>query len=350
MVLHIFFGMGDCQRINQCIDKGEEILVYEPYRTNFENYKHLLKGNSKTKVLVEYKGEMVDYLLMVFAEKKPDEIFYETLDKYEESYPIELLEFMKCFDDATEIYQTNIVTENRLDDIIKANIELNRKYILLGKPISNVKIKGDHVFIVSAGSSLDKNIKELRNASGMILSTDTAANALIKNGIIPDYIITIDAKKSPLHFKNKLTRRIPLICRPYSNSEILKMHKGKKYFLGDNIFSGGSVSTDAIHIAGIIGYRKIVFVGLDLAITNNQFYADNTLNYGKKFDLRLEVCKDCNGDTIETTTELNIYRKWIERFIRQRKYIRYIDCTEGGAFIEGTTVMKLSDFIANGIE
>lgn len=345
MKLHIIFGSDDIKRIEKCISDNVMLFVYEPYKANFENYGAMLPKSKNVRVLVEYTGDMVDYLMSLLAEIKPEEIFYEVLDKYDATYPVELDEFQDAFDDAVQIYQTNIETAGKFGEIIKENESANKKAILLGKPLSSIAKKGDTAFIIAAGPSLDKNISELKNAHGMIIATDTAINPLLDNGIAPHLAVSIDAGKSVRHFSKKESRRIPLVCRSYTNREIMRIHKGRKYFAGSNVLSGGSVTTDAIHIASLIGYKKIVFVGLDLAYTGGEAYAAGTLNKGMTIDDAEDICSDSNGNMIPTSRNLSIYRKWIERFIKCRPGIEFYDCTEGGARIAGAKIMSLREFI-----
>ena len=109
--------------------------------------------------------------------------------------------------------------------------------------------------------------------------------------------------------------------------------------------SCGSVTSDAMHVATLLEYDKIVFVGLDLAYTNDKSYADGTVNHGKSVSDGFYSCVDIDGELLPTTKIFNLYRKWIERYIAARPGIEFYDCTEGGARIKGTTLMTLHDFI-----
>ena len=52
-------------------------------------------------------------------------------------------------------------------------------------------------FVVSAGPSLNKNIKELRRAKNksFIIAVDTAVKPLLQEGIVPDMFATLDGIK-----------------------------------------------------------------------------------------------------------------------------------------------------------
>ena len=70
--------------------------------------------------------------------------------------------------------------------------------VRLGKKLTRFSRKATWRILLPQGSSLDKNILELKNVNGMIISTDTALNPLLKHDIIPDLSVTIDPRKSAL--------------------------------------------------------------------------------------------------------------------------------------------------------
>ncbi len=365
MKIHLLFGMGDCQRIKQILAtetrQDYKLFVYEPYTENYKTYKKLLPTDDRLMIYI-YRDfvDMVDLLCSMFDTEKPSEVGIETLDQYAIQYPKELDEFEQNFNDAMEIYNSSQVTKERFSKSLEENLEKNMKYIRLGKKLSSIQTKGNVAYVIAAGSSLDNNIDELKNAHGMIIATDTALKPLLKHGITPDLSVTIDPEKCASHYENKKSLTIPLVAYPFSNSEIICKHKATKYFLKNDSYplpndktfrnmptamSCGSVTSDAMHVATLLGYSTIVFVGLDLAYTNDKSYADGTVNHCKSVLDGFHSCIDINGELLPTTKIFNLYRKWIERYIKARPGIKFYDCTEGGARIKGTELMTLHDFI-----
>ncbi len=109
--------------------------------------------------------------------------------------------------------------------------------------------------------------------------------------------------------------------------------------------TGGSVSTTALDIGIKFGCKRIIFIGLDLAYTNNQGHALDTPTAEMMDTTELRKVLDINGRLVGTGKSLDIYRKWIEKRIKGIDNIEFIDATEGGALIEGMRVCKLVDVI-----
>lgn len=109
--------------------------------------------------------------------------------------------------------------------------------------------------------------------------------------------------------------------------------------------TGGSVSTTALDIGITLGVKRIIFLGLDLAFTNNYVHAEGTLSRELSGTDNLRQVKDINGELIYTSKSLDYYRRWIEKRIKSMKGVEIIDATEGGAMIDGMSVKKLSEVI-----
>ena len=81
-------------------------------------------------------------------------------------------------------------------------------------------------FIVSAGPSLDKNIDELKNIKGrgVIMAVDTAIKPLLKKGIVPDIVASVDPHKPLELFEIEGVQNIPMLVDIDYNYRISKIH------------------------------------------------------------------------------------------------------------------------------
>ncbi|MFA9377122.1 MAG: motility associated factor glycosyltransferase family protein [Lachnotalea sp.] len=231
-----------------------------------------------------------------------------------------------------------------------------------------IEIPGDlPAIIVSAGPSLSKNIKELKRAKGksFIIATDSALIGLMEEGIVPDAFATVDPLKPLNRFEDQRINEIPLICTESSRYEVLEKHKDRK-ILANNSFgygrsfypqleieykarqSGGSVATFAYMVARIIGFHTIIFVGQDLAFTDETRYYDKVKEWSDHNTLPqsmyLEV-EDIHGEKVKTSKDLALYIDWFEKEIKNHPEIETIDATEGGAKIHGSKIMDLNQAI-----
>ena len=223
---------------------------------------------------------------------------------------------------------------------------------------------GKDIFIIAAGPSLDKNYMKLKEISkdSIILSTGTVYKKLLKSGINPDYVIIIDANPAVYaQIEGVEEAKIPLIYLSTVYNKIVGNYKGNKYIVlqngyykaekyalekGHTLFeTGGSVSTTALDLALQFECKRVIFLGHDLAYTNNQDHAADTANINKVISDNYRVVEDIYGNNVSISKNLDIYRKWIENRIRDVKGIEIIDATEGGAKVSGMKILTMNEVI-----
>lgn len=219
--------------------------------------------------------------------------------------------------------------------------------------------------IVSAGPSLDKNIHQLKRAKGkaFIMAVDTAMRSLLREGIYPDAMITLDPGKPFSYMDNPALKEIPLFCVLESNSEIMDFHKGLKIWFDGSSFLGklfadygkkflsysvgGSVATGAFMVGASLNFRRIILVGQDLAYQGNTTHAGGQTDRGIDEEENVYVIEGIDGQMVKSRPDWMAYRDWFEQAILflEDKEIEVIDATEGGALIHGSKIMKLKDVI-----
>ena len=223
---------------------------------------------------------------------------------------------------------------------------------------------GKDVFIVAAGPSLDKNFRLLKNRlnNSIILATGTVFRKLIREGITPDYFIVTDANPRVYAQIQGLEQLdIPMIYLSTAFKGFAENYQGKKYIVLQNGYekaeeyaatnnmklfdTGGSVSTTALDVAIKLKSKRVIFLGLDLAFTENYVHASDTSRRELVSTDDLEQVNDINGKSVYTSRSFLIYKKWIENHIRNVSDIELINATEGGALIKGMRNVKLQDFL-----
>lgn len=226
------------------------------------------------------------------------------------------------------------------------------------------KFKDIPLYIVSAGPSLDKNIKELKKAKGkgIILSVGRAVRSLLEENIKPDLIIITDPANYLYNMQLKgLDINVPIIVLSTCDRNVMLKYKGKKliafqkgyplaekYAKNNNhklIETGGSVATTALDVAIKMGCNPIIFVGQDLAFTDNRTHSKYTFSKDITIHDNLRKIEDVYGNTVYTPKNLYSYLRWIQNRIKREKNITFIDATEGGARIAGTKILTLKETI-----
>ncbi|MGN7762055.1 motility associated factor glycosyltransferase family protein [Paenibacillus sp. 22594] len=250
----------------------------------------------------------------------------------------------------------------------------NLPYLVHSKDVSHLKnlFKDIPAIVVAAGPSLNKNIEQLKRLTSkvVIIAVDTIVQRLCEEGIIPDFICSIEREKETYTYfyeqKNypaEITLISPLLLYPkifeeFKGDIIIPMREnvGEYVWLqetlglkGDNSISIGlSCAHVAFGFAEHIGASPIVLLGQDLAFGNSEeeSHAGGTIYDNKEFTNEVFSTIDKTytegyyGGTVHTTDIWINFRKWFEIEIFNENIV-VINATEGGAKIENTIQMSL---------
>lgn len=375
-------GMGNLlylEKLIQATDKSVQILIYEPLFSVFYRQLYLAdfeKLFAKRTIVLIVEGINEDGLgqmirVMLQGDRVPL-MKYFVLPNYIELCLEQIENFLKLLKEHSHPYFVQMGTKMFFRNDIAKNFYSNVRYVRTGyKAFQLLGVIPTDIpaFIVSAGPSLNKNIKELKRAKNrsFIIAVDTAIKPLLKEGIVPDMFATLDGIKPVELVEEEAAKQIPLLAKLTSTKGMLDYHTGKKFFINEGMryanqlfeinqksiegFAvGGSVATLAFSLVCHLGFRKIIFVGQDLAYTNNKSHADGTFQETMpKEDTKGFVMVPGNyEEEVPTLTNLDGYRKWFGEYIRQWQeghYAEFINATEGGARIEGTTLMTLAEVV-----
>lgn len=255
------------------------------------------------------------------------------------------------------------------------NILHNLPYILRESSVYQIKRAfakekfGDTpAIIVSAGPSLDKNIRDLKKAEGkaFIIGVDSALKALVREEIHFQMAISVDPRKNPELFSDGRVNRVPYILASYSLPLIAEKNEKKIFFMGGYGFgaferqmiwktgkelealkTGGSVATEALSLAFNLGFKNIILVGQDLAFTEGKghvsgFEKSEAADQAHVKSRVLTEVEAMGGGTVMTDVQMDSYRQWFEMEIDKKKNeVQVYNATEGGARIHGTTELTL---------
>ncbi len=152
--------------------------------------------------------------------------------------------------------------------------------------------------VVGAGPSLEKQLDALKEHSkdGFIITTDTAFPSLMKRGIKPDLIISIDCQHITYHhFIGGIPDDVPLVLDLASPQMITRLTDNILFFTSGHPFSlyvkdrwrefpfidtsGGNVSHAAVSLADSLGAKHILLFGVDFSYPNGKSYARGTYLY-----------------------------------------------------------------------
>ena len=288
------------------------------------------------------------------------------LPKYKELFPEQYDRYWNTIEFHIQMLQTNRQTAEALGHITVENNINMLKYLPESYCVDsfvNLFPENMPAILVSAGPSLEKNIKELQKAKGraFIVCVDTAVKYMLREDIFPDVIVTIDPRKELSLFDDERIREIPLVGVTDMSCKVLEKTKSRKLILaytqnpyiqelyakaGHQLMEfagGGSVALTAYSLCHDLGFKRLILVGQDLALTGNQMYAGREKLSMDTFNRELIEVEDVYGEIIYTTRDYYYYLKWFEQRVELYSEMQVIDATEGGAKINGTLVMSLQE-------
>lgn len=282
--------------------------------------------------------------------------------------------------EAVELAKTfmtfNLITGMLSGPVFRNNIAMNCSTALKHPGVNYLDdcMKGKPVIIVAPGPSLEKNVRQLHRAKGkaLIIACDTATKPLLRHGVKPDFIISIDYQAANF-FKIRgvdtsfayflpAMELTPLSPRNHGGRMFNYYHTGdsEKLFstiLGNRgiLVTGGSVLTDAFNLAQRMSADPIVLTGVDLGFPGMRWYADGSFEDGRftkdLADGKHEIVEveDIYGQPLCTYKSFLEFIHWFNLRVPRMK-TKVIDATEGGAKIDGAEIMTLSDAIDMHIE
>ncbi|WP_061248852.1 motility associated factor glycosyltransferase family protein [Leptospira alstonii] len=256
------------------------------------------------------------------------------------------------------------------------------------------KFANTPAMLVSAGPSLRSQcgwIQKVRDKI-FLFSCDTSLKALLKFGIVPDGVITLDAQThSFFHFMGAESSNVPLFADLVSSPPILRSQKFTKIVhsltakyvvdasgelkrevtagsktaekllgpIGD-IQSGGSVATTAFDLLRNLGCKPIFLVGQDLAYSGREIHSTGTHHNEKWLTLvkRTQSLEKINemiirkrdtrfvpsagGGEVLTDYVLDLYRHWFEESFQTLDFSVY-NVNVRGAKIENCKNVSIEE-------
>lgn len=299
---HIVFGVGIGHLFKECCERSKgKVFLYEP---NLEILRVTLE-------LVDFSKELSQENVFIASEIEQFKKLYNQNYVYKANSNTLILPSYRKIIDFKEIDDTIkrfeiIVGSCKLNvkalmekgqDAIKAVIK-NISYTLDATPLNELKdiYLGKTALIVSAGPSLDLNIKTIKNNRDKIIifCVGTAFKTLMNNGITPDFVNLIENIDCSGQLMGFDLSQINLISEPYTNNSIYLLNVKQNFLYPTQTYNGntywanltdvdiseyivkGNVSYSAIASAKMLGFSKLIVVGQDLAYVNNKCYSSNS--------------------------------------------------------------------------
>jgi hypothetical protein len=258
-------------------------------------------------------------------------------------------------------------------DLEQVNVSHNKEKVKKSPGINSLKNvhSGRPGLMISAGPSLDTVLPYLRHLQDIFVLTcvDTAFPSLLKNGIHPEYVFSLDPQfESAFHFAGYTNGSTKLIFTPTANHNVLKNFPGDCFvvYKEGHVFgqeeeiekkgitqAGGSVACLGVDALIQLGCDPIFLIGQDCALTSDRYYSKHSrfnqqlfsqisgsaqLNklHQEKFQKKKPVkVKNTYGNEILTDQLMYSYLRNLEQIALQNKKTQIYNLCSQGAAIEG---------------
>ena len=231
-----------------------------------------------------------------------------------------------------------------------------------------------NAIVVSTGPSLTKQLPLLKKVQeyATILCADSAYAILHKNGIVPDYVLSIERVRATSELFNndfgefdkdiifllaavtdfktteyleKNNRKYMIALRPGLFPKYLKLDEFG--YIGVN----HSVSNMSFELAAYLKHENIALIGQDLAYDDSGKSHPDEYMYVEEVDVKntalLEATAYGGKGVVKTNAVWELFKQGFENDIVMAQ-VRYkataYNCTEGGARIEGAIEMPFTEF------
>lgn len=231
--------------------------------------------------------------------------------------------------------------------------------------------KGQTAVIVSTGPSLTKQLPLLKKIKDhvIVICVDASFPILEKHGIKPDYVTVLErVPETAKFFENndpEFQKDVNFVCVSIIHQKVknaiktgnlilqMRPHGYTKYFgLDDYGYIGGGMSAAnlAQELAVMLEVKNLIYIGQDLAFgEDDTSHAQDhtfTVNEEKAEGHNFFVQKYGGEGQIRTTYYWNLFRQGIEQVTkRTAEFLTSINCTEGGARIEGTLELSFQEAV-----
>lgn len=384
---YFIFGLSDGKHIQKLLDKSDktnQFIIYEPDISFFYlaccsfDLSDLIASERVFLYIPDLIGNINTIVSKTVSYLNRTIIEMCILPGYDRLYQEQYVEFEDAIftgvREAVMIKHTKIGMGRKNPQHLlyhMRNVLLHSDCEQLRRKLCEYDLKNIPAIIVSAGPSLDKNVHELKKAQGkaMIIVVDAALRTVIKAGIRPDLVYSLDYKVPDYFFEGIDLDGLAWICEGLTKPWILEQTNGKIFYVGyfcryysslavktlgyalSGVPTGGSVSTSAFSVASYLGFKKIILVGQDLAFTSGVSHTKGAIGaFGDNRDYiksrSIVQVEGIDGELLDTDMQMWQYKNWFERTIRvAMNEIDVINATEGGANIVGAENRKLCEVL-----
>lgn len=237
---------------------------------------------------------------------------------------------------------------------LSSNLELLRQDADVAELFASER--GREFFVVATGPSLEGHLDRLRAIRAradrpFFVAVDTALLPLVRNGIVPDAVVSIDPDVAIGHFPLEDTEQTALIYFPSVSNAVISAWRGPRYaaYSGGKLFdeirrrigkaqlyANGSVIHPAVDLAVRMGACSVTLFGADFSFPGDKSYAfwkDGVLG-GNQATAKHWVLNG-HGERVKTQLNFRSYLYGLVDYIATHPDVVFFNTSRDGAHIEG---------------
>lgn len=384
--IQVVYGMGLGYLFKRAyVSANSRILLYEPsldiLRFVFENVALASEIADERVSIVNEQEDVIEFFEKKYLPGDKLEVLF--LPEYLNLPENNLLEF------SNEIYK--ILKDKNVDqntiflhakDTVKNFISRIDMLDTL-KPVNCLENKANDkpALVIAAGPSLKKDLELIKKNKDKFVTIAIlpVLPVLIEQGIEPDFVTVVDSSNQLFkieNYKDKLSN-INLVMESRTDSDLNSLKTKSKFIyfpfvdtLSEFIINSmpeknikplpavASVSILSYELAKLLGCSKIIFSGLDLALTGNQAYCydyikaigeeNNTLILECSkglFNAKTTMVKSANGSDVKTREDYLLFIREFAKIIEKNPETEIINTALDGALVEGMIYAPLSEIL-----
>ena len=216
---------------------------------------------------------------------------------------------------------------------------------------------GERILVAAAGPSLAEHFDRLRTRTDVLIAVDAALGPLLEAGVVPDYLVTVDAHEDGMRRVFNVSKEAlgdcTLVYVPTVLGEVLRAWPGPRagaflsgaYFdrilqqlpsdqVREQLWCSGSVFHSTVDLAVRMGAVEVEFLGADFAHIGGRTHVENAA-WSRGSNKNGPRVRSGHGEELPSLPNLIGYLRDLERYIARTDSVRFVNASRSGARIEG---------------
>ena len=312
-------------------------------------------------------------------------------------------EVERCFKESMAGKLSDLLTRYAFEALWMRNTIDNIPSLVGSRSISSLRgtLRGKPVLVVNAGPSLLNQLQMLHEIQNRIhlIAVDTVLTPLLKAGVVPDFVVTLDAGfHNSLDFRHLFTGgggccNMKLVADIVTNPIILRHWSGPVFFSEttlaipgsavhdspimplfdllhncfppvDTLACGGSISTTALELAMYLQAEPVYTTALDLSYTDYKTHVNSSPHYDSFYGhsnrlatIDTAMVRAISGRKLMSFPAIQegealsdyVFSQYVHWIERRREYRnRVINCTAKGVALKGLSHMQIETLSHRG--